>query len=269
MKTRFLLFICCVLFSVLSLSAQSKSIVVLYSQNSSTLTVGRFIQEQTGADLLELKPVQPYPDTYAATVKRVRQEQGDDRLPELQPYTFRAKNYKTVYLGFPVWFGQPALPIQRFLKDNNLQGVRVIPFCTYGLGGMKSCVEWLKEHCPNLRIEQPYGLSRYRLPAAEKEVKEFMKKHTRANRVGGYTAFHNLSALEQEVFAQAMSTRKYRISYTPLKVASQVVAGTNFIFQCQGINKKGEKKPYEIKIFNPLPGQGHPEVIYIEGGEEE
>lgn len=267
MKGLFLIW--CFVLMVLPMKAQHKAIVVFYSQNGSTEAVARQIQEQTGADLLELQAEQPYPDTYAATVTRVRKEQKDNVLPNLRPYTFSAKNYKTIYLGFPVWFGQPALPMQRFLKDNDLHGIRIVPFCSYGLGGMKSCVEWIRKNYPKVKVEPSYGISRYRLSAAAKEVAGFLEKGTQAPRDGGYGKYRALTPEDQEVFRQAMSTRKYRINYTPLTVSTQMVAGMNYRFQCEGVNSKGEKKPYEIKIFRPLDGEGNPEVIYIEGGDQE
>lgn len=264
----FIIFWCLVLME-LPLKAQQEAIVIFYSQNGSTEAVAKQIQEQTGADWLKLEAELPYPDTYSATTKRVREEQKNQILPQLKPYSFSAKNYDTVYLGFPVWFGQPALPIQRFLKDNNLRGIRIIPFCSYGLGGMKSCVEWIKKNYPKVKVDKPYGISRYRLSAAKKEVKGFLEKDPKSYTSGGYGRFHAITQQELDVFHRAMSTRKYRITYTPVSVSSQIVAGVNYRFRCEGINSKGEKKPYEIKIFCPLSGEGDPEVIYIEGEDQE
>ncbi len=75
--------------------------------------------------------------------------------------------------------------------------------------------------------------------------------------VGAYGEYHKVSKEETDLF---LSTYKGDIELTPKKVSTQVVAGMNYSFWCQ--DKAG--KNYEVIIFQPLPGQGNPEVTSVE-----
>ena len=116
---------------------KGRALVVCYSQSNtkSTLTMGRWIQAVTGADLMEIEPVTPYPEGYAATVKQAHGEIKNKFKPALKPLEKTANDYDIVFLGTPVWFGTFAPPVRTFLAESNLAGKTVIPFCTHGGGG--------------------------------------------------------------------------------------------------------------------------------------
>lgn len=73
---------------------------------------------------------------------------------------------------------------------------------------------------------------------------------------GAYGPYEKLSQEELKLFAD---TYRGEVKLTPLKVAQQVVAGTNYAFLCQ--DEKGRQ--YEVVIFQPLPGQGEAEVTSV------
>lgn len=112
-------------------------LVICYSQSGtkSTLTMGRWIQQLTGADLVEIVPVIPYPDSYAATVKQAYGEINSKTKPALKPLEKTPKDYDVVFIGTPVWFGTFAPPLRTFFAENDLSGKKVVPFCTHGGGG--------------------------------------------------------------------------------------------------------------------------------------
>ena len=116
---------------------KGRALVVCYSQSNtkSTLTMGRWIQAVTGADLMEIEPVTHYPEGYAATVKQAHGEIKNKFKPALKPFDKKAEDYDIVFLGTPVWFGTFAPPVRTFLAESNLAGKTVIPFCTHGGGG--------------------------------------------------------------------------------------------------------------------------------------
>jgi len=77
------------------------------------------------------------------------------------------------------------------------------------------------------------------------------------NLCGGYTAYRTLDEQEVKLFCE---TYKGDIELEPYKVATQVVAGTNYRFKC----KDPQKKIYIVTIYQPLPGQGDAEVTSVE-----
>ena len=129
-------------------------LVVCYSESKtkSTLTMGRWIQAMTGGDLMEIEPVEPYPESYAATVKKAHKEIKAKFKPSLKPMDKKAADYDIVFIGTPVWFGTFAPPVRTFLAESELSGKTVVPFCTHGGGGASSTFDDLSAELPDSTV---------------------------------------------------------------------------------------------------------------------
>jgi len=77
--------------------------------------------------------------------------------------------------------------------------------------------------------------------------------------VGAFSSERDITDDELALFDIAYSGD---ISLTPKTVATQVVSGTNYAFVC----RDSEKKVYTVIIYEPLPGQGEPEVLSVTEG---
>lgn len=152
----------------------TKSLVLYYSQTNATKQVAQFIQQQTGADIEEIKPVQAYDGDFQQTIARCQQEMATDSLPALSALTKQVADYDTIYLGYPVWFGTYALPVASLLKTENFAGKVLIPFCTFGSGGLNTSSDQLKNIAPNANHLPGYGIRNARIAQAEAEVKQFL-----------------------------------------------------------------------------------------------
>lgn len=139
---------------------KGRVLIVCYSQSNtkSTLTMGRWIQQMTGGDLMEIEPVTPYPEGYAATVKQAYGEIKEKYKPALKPLDKTANDYDIVFLGTPVWFGTFAPPIRTFLAENNLAGKTVVPFCTHGGGGASTTFTDLAAELPDSTLLEGLAL---------------------------------------------------------------------------------------------------------------
>ena len=82
---------------------------------------------------------------------------------------------------------------------------------------------------------------------------------------GGYSKPRTPDADEKALF-ESLTQGLEGVTYKPLNVATQVVAGTNYRFLCQGREtaRKGRKFDAVITIHKPLPGQGEPRVTSVE-----
>ncbi|MFQ9638041.1 MAG: flavodoxin [Eisenbergiella sp.] len=71
---------------------------------------------------------------------------GSMTIPLCEPWVgFRTVNdwdsYDTVFIGYPIWWGIAAWPVDSFIAANDFSGKTVIPFCTSvssGLGTERS-----------------------------------------------------------------------------------------------------------------------------------
>ena len=132
--------------------AQSgKTLVVYYSATGNTEEVAGYIAEATGADVLELDPVEPYSSedlNYNDSGSRVvyEYENPDARNVELVVDSVdNWSEYDTIYIGYPVWWGIAAWPVNGFVKANDFTGKTVIPFCTSASSGLGESGELLAE----------------------------------------------------------------------------------------------------------------------------
>lgn len=150
-------------------------LVLYYSQTSNTKAVAEEIAQQLGADIEEIVPVNPYDGDFQATIERCMQEKEQGVITEIQPLASDINKYDVVFIGYPVWFGTYAPPVAAFLKQTDLSGRKIVPFCTFGSGGLESSVKELAEQQPNAEILTGYGIRAARLDAAPAEIDQFLK----------------------------------------------------------------------------------------------
>ena len=100
------------------------------------------IANTTGGDTFELIPTTPYTDEdldWTADGSRVNQEHDDESLRDIALESATVENwseYDTVYIGYPIWWGIAAWPVNNFVKDNDFTGKTVIPFATSSSSGL-------------------------------------------------------------------------------------------------------------------------------------
>ena len=102
---------------------QTKVLVVYFSATGSTKAVAGYIAETLGADTFELTPQEPY---LAADHENVSLQ--DVALTSATVESW--ERYDTVFVGYPIWWGGAAWPVNGFVKANDFTGKTVIPFCT-------------------------------------------------------------------------------------------------------------------------------------------
>ena len=152
-----------------------KALVVYYSQTSNTKTVAQEIANKLGADMEEIVAVTPYDGDFQATIGRCMQEREQGLVPEIKPIAADLSQYDVIFLGYPVWFGTFAPPVGAFLDQVDLSGKKVVPFCTFGSGGLDSSMRELAEKQPKAEILPGYGVRAARMAAVAKEVDQFLK----------------------------------------------------------------------------------------------
>lgn len=117
-------------------STEGKTLVVYYSATGSTENVAGYIADAVGADLFALEPVNPYTSedldwTNNNSRVSVEHENESERVVELVSATVdNWDEYDTVFVGYPIWWGIAAWPVNEFIETNDFTGKMVIPFCT-------------------------------------------------------------------------------------------------------------------------------------------
>ena len=153
---------------------EPKTLVLYYSLTGNTKMVADEIATRLGADIEELTCVDPYDTNFQACIQRCMQEREQGVLPEINPVKADLSQYDVIFVGYPVWFGTYAPPVTKWLQGVDLSGKKVVPFCTFGSGGLESSVADLKAAQPNAEVLPGYGVRAARLDAMPKEVEQFL-----------------------------------------------------------------------------------------------
>lgn len=119
-----------------------KTLVVYYSASGNTERVAKDIAEAAGADLFEIVPTEVYTNDdldWTNPDSRVSREHDDESLRDVPLTTTEVPDwdsYDTVFIGYPIWWGIAAWPVDTFAKNNDFTGKTVIPFATSSSSGM-------------------------------------------------------------------------------------------------------------------------------------
>lgn len=133
-------------------ASSSNVLVVYYSATGNTAAVAQTIANETSADVFEITPAQPYTDddlNWSDSNSRVSREHEDESLQnQVELTTTTVDNwdsYNTVFIGYPIWWGIAAWPVNQFVQNNDFTGKTVIPFCTSSSSGIGESGENLAE----------------------------------------------------------------------------------------------------------------------------
>ncbi len=231
------------------------SLVLYYSQTGSTERVARIIAERTGADIEKFNVATAYDGDFNATIARCQEEMKNGTLPDLVPLQKDVARYDTIYLGYPIWFGTYAPPVAALLKNVDLKGKVIVPFCTFGSGGLESSVASLKAAQPEAIVLDGYGVRSARVEKAAAEVACYL---TNAGIVPGekvtlpeFSAPVPVKKADIAIFNAACGDYQMPLGI-PVLVGSRPLAdATEYVFT---VKNKGQKdKEASTRIYVTVP----------------
>ena len=100
-------------------------------EEGNTAKMGKIIAEQMSADVFELVPVIPYSNVYDEVLDQATKEQRTNARPEYEGEIENWEQYDTVFIGFPIWWGNIPNIIYTFMDSYDFTGKTVIPFNTH------------------------------------------------------------------------------------------------------------------------------------------
>ncbi len=121
---------------------EGKILVVYYSAQNHTKAVAEKIAKNLNADTFEIVPEEIYTSedlNWTNDNSRVSKEHNDESLRDVKLLSTKVDNweeYDTILIGYPIWWGIAAWPVDTFVKANDFNGKTVIPFCTSSSSGL-------------------------------------------------------------------------------------------------------------------------------------
>ena len=140
-------------------ASQHKILVAYFSHSGNTQALAQIIQRQTGGDLFQIVPQEPYPDSYNQVVERFKRERAANARPAIANRVENMDSYDVVFVGYPNWGSDMPHIVRGFLEQYNLAGKTVVPFCTSGGGGFANSLTTLRQLCPNSTILEGFEVN--------------------------------------------------------------------------------------------------------------
>lgn len=169
---------------------KSKSLVVYFSRADENYSVGtitegntailaKMIAAKTGADSFEIVPEKAYPKNYRECTNVAKDEQKKNARPAYKGDIDTA-GYDTIYIGYPIWWGDMPMVVYTFLEKHDLSGKTVVPFCTHEGSGLSGTDGSIRRLYRNVTMKSALvmrgAMAQNQRNEAEKQVDSWLKK---------------------------------------------------------------------------------------------
>ncbi|MBR5965997.1 MAG: flavodoxin [Treponema sp.] len=176
------------LFATSSLSA--KSLVIYFSRADENYGVGtitegntailaKMIAQKTGSDIFEIIPEKAYPKSYNECINVAKDEQRKKSRPAYKS-NIDTSSYDTIYIGYPIWWGDLPMVVYTFLEAHDLSGKTIVPFCTHEGSGLSGTDNNIKRLYKNVTMKPALAVrgtaAQNKRKETEKAVDEWLKE---------------------------------------------------------------------------------------------
>ena len=153
-----------------SASGKNRVLVAYFSQTGeqygvgvvekgNTRIVAEMIAAETSADLFHIERKEAYPTTYNDLLSVAQDEYKNNARPELSASVDNWSDYDTVFIGYPIWWGDMPMPVYTFLESYDFAGKTVIPFDTNGGSGLADTVSAIAKACPGATVKDGLAIA--------------------------------------------------------------------------------------------------------------
>lgn len=129
-------------------STGNNTLVVYFSVTGNTKSIAESIADGLQADIYEIVPKEPYTEAdldYNDNNSRSTLEMNDSSArPEISGTIENFEQYNTIFLGYPIWWGEAPRILDTFVESYDFTGKTIIPFCTSASSVIGSSADTLK-----------------------------------------------------------------------------------------------------------------------------
>ena len=142
-----------------------------------TAIVAKIIASKTNGDLFEIKVAKDnYPKGYMELTEYAKKEMQANARPEIVGKVENFDQYDTIFIGFPVWWGDKPMPVYTFIDSYNFNGKNIVPFCTHEGSGFCGTQGMDKTGAKVLKGLAMYGhVAQNERAKADQQVSDWLK----------------------------------------------------------------------------------------------
>jgi flavodoxin len=129
------------------------TLVVYFSHTGTTKGVAEYLHGLVGGDIIELEPVNAYPEGYSDALDPAKQEQNENARPAIKTTIENFDSYDTIYMGYPIWWGTVPMLMFTFMESYDFSGKTVVPFSTSGGTGIEQSMSDIRDTIPDADVK--------------------------------------------------------------------------------------------------------------------
>lgn len=144
-------------------NTDSKILVVYFSRTGENYNVGNvevgntamvasYIKEYLKADSFEIIPTNKYSDKYQECLDQATKEKDENARPEIQNKISNFDQYDTIFVGYPIWWGDLPMIMHTFFESYDFNGKKVIPFNTHEGSGDAGTYSTVQKDLPKANV---------------------------------------------------------------------------------------------------------------------
>ena len=147
------------LLSLIAFSSQdqvdtSKMIIIYFTRTGNTELFANYIKEKMNIETtFKIEPETPYPENYDQTLTMARDEQNNNRRPEIKDPLTDVSKYDTILLGTPLWYSHIPNIVITQLEKLDLNGKTIYSFNTHGSSGLGYTVNDIKQYAKGATVK--------------------------------------------------------------------------------------------------------------------
>ena len=149
-------------------------------EKGNTQIIAEMIADETDADLFHIERKAAYPSKLSELLDEAQDEQKNSARPELAAAVDNWDDYDTIFLGYPIWWGDMPMPVYTFLESYDFTGKTVIPFDTNGGCGLADTVNAITKACPGAAVRAGLAVTgtdaQNKQDKARGEVRDWLKQ---------------------------------------------------------------------------------------------
>lgn len=144
-------------------SSENKNLVVYFSMAGNVYNVGNveigntaimasYIADYLNTDTFEIIPVKTYPTNHSDLINEAKEEQSQNARPEIKNKINNFEQYDTIFIGYPIWWGDLPQIVYTFLEKYDFSGKTIIPFNTHEGSGSSGTYNTIKNKLKNANV---------------------------------------------------------------------------------------------------------------------
>jgi len=141
-----------------------------------TEVVAEKIAKLTEAELFQIVPSTPYPETYVECNNLSRVENETNKCADILNMPANLDDFDTVYLGFPIWHKSAPAIVFKFVRSLSMAGKTVYPFCTNDEGSFGTAELELKFFLREANLKSGLSIHGSQVYDCDAQLKDWLAK---------------------------------------------------------------------------------------------